>query len=460
MRRTPLRASRSWGRALRSAAAVLALAVSAAMPAAAADQPAAVRERTRETVLYGIDSEVLEVVKQLRVSSDPSFSAELARVLAEDRGTELRKAVLELFAETRAPDGSAAALAILREWQDQPSDLVIASVRYATAARLDGRTALLAPLLDAPQPALVSSAVDALGKTADPAAADLLLKRLADPDTGGQGRGEIIVALGDLGDRRAVEQLLAIAGNRDEDKPRRMYAADALGKMGDARAVPVLRTVFAERDALLKAHAAAAMSRLSPDEAFPLLLEGLKDENWRVRVECARGLARPLAGGQADEAFPVLSYKARLDPAQQVRVEAVKAMAAMGGGRGAQFLAGLFRDRKNPLGVREESLAAVLRSDPASILEAVRAVVAEEWSAVDQRTLEMTARVVSASGSGAMREPLARFLDSPNPIVRIYGVRGAASAGLRDLRERIRQMSEKDAHPAVQREAARAIEKL
>ncbi len=460
MRRLRATACARRGWTLRSTAAALLLIVAAAAPLAGVDDPSQVRERTRETLLYGIDSEVLDVVKQLKLSADPSFSEELGRVLAEDRGAELRKAVLELFAETRVRDGAPAALAILREWQDQPSDLVIASVRYATAAGIEGRTALLAPLLEAPQASLVSSAVDALGKTADPAAAELLLERLADPDTGGQGRGEVIAALGDLGDPRAVEPLLAIARSRDEDKPRRMYAADALGKIGDARAVPVLRAMFAEKDALLKAHAAAAMSRLSPGEAFPLLLEGLKDENWRVRVECARGLARPLAGAQADEAFPVLSYKARLDPVQQVRIEAVKAMAATGGGKAGAFLAGLFRDRKNPLGVREESLAAVLRGDPALVLEPVRAVVAEEWSAADQRTLEMTARVVSVSGSGAMREPLVRFLDSPNPIVRIYGVRGVAAAGLRDLRDRIRQLSEKDGHPAVQREAARALEKM
>ena len=337
---------------------------------------------------------------------------------------------------------------------------MIAAVRYATAAGLKGRTALLAPLLEAPQAALISSSVDALGKTGDPAAGELLLKKLASAEMGDQGRGEIIVALGELREKRAVEPLLAIAKNRDEEKSRRMYAADALGKIGDARAMPVLRGMFSEPDALLKAHAAAALARLSPDEAFPLLLDGLRDENWRVRIECARGLARPLTGAQADEAFPVLSYKARLDPTQQVRVEAVRAMAAMGGGKVIQFLAGLYRDRKNPLGVREESLTAALRADPAACLEPVRAVMAEEWSAVDQRTLEMTARVVSAAGTPVLREVLVRFLDSPNAIVRIHGVRGIAAAGLRDLRDRIKQLSEKDAHPAVQREAGRALEKM
>ena len=73
-----------------------------------------------------------------------------------------------------------------------------------------------------------------------------------------------------------------------------------------------------------------------------------------------------------------------------------------------QALAGLFADRKNPLAVREESLVAVMKADPAGVMEQVRAVAAEEWSAVDQRTLEMTARVVAGAGWASAGRPPSR----------------------------------------------------
>ena len=86
--------------------------------------------------------------------------------------------------------------------------------------------------------------------------------------------------------------------------------------------------------------------------------------------------------------------------------------------------------------------------------------MAEEWKAVDQRVLEMTARVMSAASGPEVRDSLLRFLESANPVVRIYGVRGIAGNSFTDLRDRIRQISEKDPHPAVQREAAKALEKM
>ena len=89
------------------ALAALAIALVPALPCVAADDPAAARERTREAILYGIDSEVLEVIKQLKASTDPSFSDELARVLGANRSVELRRGILELFADTKAPAGRA-----------------------------------------------------------------------------------------------------------------------------------------------------------------------------------------------------------------------------------------------------------------------------------------------------------------------------------------------------------------
>jgi HEAT repeat protein len=436
----------------------LALVCAAAVvaPLHAADDAAKARERTREVILYGIDSEVLDVVLKMKATGDASFASELAGVLSEQRGVDLRKAVFELFSDTKAPEGEKAAAEILKGWEEAPGELVIAAIRYLSAIEAKGRTALFSPLVDAPQAAAASAAIRGLGKTADPAAADLLLKKLASPEVPEASRGDLIVALGELKDPRAVQPLLAIARNKDEDKSRRMYAADALGRIGDPSALPVLRDIFGEKDALLKAYAVAALSRFAVEEAFPLLVTGLKDENWKVRVECAKALARPLDPARSEQALSILFYKAQSDPTVQVKVEAVRAIGAIGGEKAAGFLAGLYRDSRNPLAVREESLTIVARTSPAAVQEAVHAVIAEEWKAVDQRT----ARIVSAIDGSQLQDNLARFLDSPNPIVRIYGVRAIAAHGLKSLRDRVAALAEKDPHPGVQREAARALEKL
>jgi HEAT repeat protein len=433
----------------------------AALPLmAAGDDAAQGRERTRQVLLYGIDSEVLDVVQKLKATGESSFAAELAQILAEKRGAGVRRTILELFADTKGKEGEQAASAILRAWQDEPPEVVVAAVQYLSAIAAEGRAPLLAPLAESPLAAVSSSAIRALGGTRDPAAADLLLKLLDRPDMAEADRTGIILALGEAGDRRAVAALLSIAKNRDEDKVRRMYAADSLGKLGDPSALPVLRDMFGEKDALVRAYAASGLAHFDVEEAFPQLLAGLKDENWKVRAECARAFARPLSEARSAEALPVLSYKAELDPTPQVRLEAIRALGAIGGEKSNALLIGLYRSRTSTLAAREESLAILVRTALPAGLEAVRAVVAEEWKAVDQKVVQMTARVLSTAASPQARDLLVKFLDSPNPVVRIYGVRGIASARLADLRERIRGLAEKDPHPAVQREAAKALEKL
>lgn len=429
------------------------------------DAAAEARERIRQALLYGIDGEVLDIVQKLKATGESSFAEELTAILSEKRGAELRRTILELFAERKGVEAAGPASEILRAWEDEPSEVLVASIAYLSAIAADGRASLFLPLVESPVAAVVGSAIRGLGKAGDPAAVEPLLKMLARPDVGETAKSDIVLALGDLGDRRAVPALLAIAKNRDEEKARRMYAANSLGLLGDPVALPTLKEMFAEKDALLRAYAASALAHFDIEEAFPLLLAGLKDENWRVRVECAKALARPLPAARSAQALPILSYKAQMDPTPQVKLEAIRALGAIGGEKATAFLVALYRERKNPLAVREESLSILARTslssgiDPSSI-EAVRGVVTEEWKAIDQKVLEMTARVVSGATGPGVRDLLLRFLESANPVVRIYGVRGIGANGFADLRERVRQLSEKDPHPAVQREAAKALQKM
>jgi hypothetical protein len=71
----------------------------------AADDLSATRERTRQTLLYGIDSQVLDAVKSLKASKDSSFTRELAQILTESLSVDVRVAVLDLFQDQKVKDG-------------------------------------------------------------------------------------------------------------------------------------------------------------------------------------------------------------------------------------------------------------------------------------------------------------------------------------------------------------------
>lgn len=430
------------------------------VPASAADEQAQILERTRQTLLYGIDSQVLEVVQRIDSTRDGRFTKELATVLAETGSADVKKAILGVFDDQGLKDGEAVARQILGDKENPTGDLVVESIHYLAVIKAAGLGALLVPLIDSPDKAVASEAIRSCGKTGDSACAAALETRLKSLDFPDALRPDVILALGDLKDPKAVDDLIAIAKNPDNDKIQRVYAADSLGKIGDARAMPVLTAMFQEKDALVRAYAANALAHFSIGDVFPMLIQGLKDDDWKVREQCANALTGTLSAGQADTALPVLQYKARYDPVSQVRVAAIKAIGGMAGSRGEDTLAMLYKGAGFPPETRENALKALVGRSLSLAVDAAKSVIAAEGKGVDQRPIQATARVLSEAKGAELRDVFSTLLDSPDATVRAYAVRGIAVNGFSDLKARLKDMSQKDPSPLVQREAEKALEKL
>jgi HEAT repeat protein len=430
-----------------------------AMPVLAADSPSP-KERTRQALLYGIDSQVLDAIQGLSATRDTGFNEQLLRILSEQRSSAVQKAVLEFFRDLKLKDGEARAKEILAAGPDSPSGLLVPAIKYLAAIGSSGLAPVLGPLVDSPDGAVASAAIEALGTAGDSSSVTLLVAKLKSGDFPEAHRAEAILALGVMKNPAAVDQLMAIAGNADEDKIRRIYAADSLGKIGDTKALPVLRDMFAEQDALIRLYAASAVARFSMSEAFPLLIQGLRDENWKVREMSARTLGRRLDGGQAGTAVPILSYKAEWDPVPQVRLASIKSLGDIGGGDAARFLAGLYRGQTQAPDIREAALGALAQQSLSSAIEAARDVVAAEGKSADQRALVATARVISALKDGQLKDIYVQLLANPDPIVRSYAVRGIAENHFGDLRDRLKQVAESDPNAATRKEAERWLERM
>ena len=435
--------------------------VLAGLPAAfAASDDAQAVERTRQTLLYGIDSQVLEVVQRISSTRDGRFTKELVSVVLETRSADLKKAILGVFEDQKLKEGEAAARQFLGDSEHQSGDVLIASLRYLAAIDATGLASLLVPLIDSADNGVASAAIRACGKSAEPACAAALEAKLRSPDFPDARKADLILALGDLKDQKVVDDLIAIAKNADEDKIRRLYAADALGKIGDPRAVPVLKDMFAENDALVRAYAASALSHFSVDEAFPMLIQGLKDDDWRVREQSAKALTGKLSGGQIDTALPVLEYKARYDPVAQVRTASINALGSLGSGQAEDILAKLYQAAGNPLETRESALRALTGRSLSRAIDAANAVVAAEGKAFDQKPIEATARVLSETQGAGLKGIYSTLLASGDAVVRAYAVRGIGANGISEMKDRVKELSTKDPSPLVQREAEKALSKL
>jgi HEAT repeat protein len=439
---------------------VLLLLLAGLQGAVAASEESQAVERIRQTLLYGIDSQVLEAIQRISSTKDGRFTKELVSVLADTRSPDVKRAVLGVFEDQRLKEGEGTARQLLGDAEHQSSDVLIAAAGYLSAIGASGLSQLLIPLIDSADNGVASAAIRACGKSGDTGCATVLESKLKSQDFPEARKADVILALGELKDQKAVDELIAIAGNTDEDKVRRVYAADALGKIGDARALPVLRAMFAENDALARAYAASALAHFGIEEVFPMLLQGLRDDDAKVREQCAKALGRRLSAGQIEAALPALEYKARYDPVRQVRVAAITSIGAMGSAQSEDILATLYQGSGNSLEIREAALKALVAGSQSRALEAVRAVLGAEGKAVDLKPIEATARVLSETQGSGLKDIYSTLLGSTDAVVRAYAVRGIGANSISELRERVKELSTKDPSPLVQREAEKTLSKL
>jgi HEAT repeat protein len=412
-------------------------------------------ERWREVLLYGIESEVLQVISAIKSSGDDSLDPELLQILRGTSSPAVAAAVLELFAQEQKRDAEALALERLADPQSRDPRVLVPCMRYLAVIRSTAAAGPLAGFLDSSDE-LAGAAIQALAALGQQSSGEALLARLRAPEYSAALKAQLLLALGALKYQPAVEDLIAVVANPDEERVRRMYAASALGEIGDARALPALRELLTAQDALLRTYAAAALAGFALPEVEAALQDGLRDGNARVRQAAAKALARK----DAQKSVDILIYKARYDPERAVRLEAIRSLGAIGSTRALSYLREAYQDRLVGNPYREEALAALLQQDPAGSLEAVRIVVEEEWSRKDAAVLEFTARRLAALEQGGLGELFQRFLESPNVAIRLYGLRGIRLNRLGSLREKVRVLAEEDPHPSVRREAQLVLEAL
>jgi HEAT repeat protein len=418
-------------------------------------------EQWREVLRYGIDSEVLKVIKSIGDTGERSLDPELLKLFQESLNSEVRIAILELFGETGVRSAEPAALALIAQEELDDPALAVALIRYLAAIESTSAEPELARLVErgaesTSDPRVVESALRALGTVGTLSSGDLLLEKLADPRYPEALKPQIILALGQLAYAPAVDPLMEIVRSRDVERVWRMYAASALGEIGDARAIPVLEALFREQDSLLKVYAAAGLSHFGMGEVEDLLRQGLRDSNERVRAAAAAALADPAAAGSVD----ILIYKAKNDPSRQVRVESIRALGKIGTPAALSYLKELYGQELAAPAYREEALTALCDNDLQRSVPAIREVVEREWDSRDQKIVGSTARILSTRESRALAPLFERFLTHPDVTVRIYGLRGIGRNRLSSLRGKVEAISEQDPHPAARRAALAVLEML
>jgi HEAT repeat protein len=406
-------------------------------------------KQDRTAVLqYGIETEVLDLVRDLRQEKNTDFRDLLFAAYDHARTDELKEAILLFFLDLKDNGLEDRAIAEITHSEKKGNSLLLNSVSYLTEIKSAKVKETLVTLITGKNKILALSAVRALGKLGATDKADDLMKIYNDAETDPNFKPDLIWAFGEMKSSSTVSLLLKEYEENESQPLLRRSILEALGKIGDPAAWDTVESALAETNTDVRAAAVATVGAYpGKGDQIALLTSALRDGQASVRQ----------AGAQAAKVHPrnelkdVLLYRVKKDPEPKVRVAALQALAAYDDG--PTTVLGFLADGKSDPTVWRESLNLALDKKYPGAFDALKTVL--EFDAKD-KTGVLSAVVSQAllAQRETYRTLYGLILASDKPAARAAALRAVSVGKFTEYESLLRTLAAKDPDPGVKAQAA------
>ncbi len=418
-----------------------------------------IRDDRKEILLYGIESEVTEVIGQITREKDDSYNEELMSILGETENPNLSESIyglLSSFEDSRAEEMAINELeAVLDDYRYQEKR-ILAAITYLGDIKSEKAVDVLYDLAKKDEPGLTGRVILNLGKIGDSSRAGELedLYETYQGDSSNDISMNIISAWGDMAFGPALDTLLEIIEDSSASNTEREYAAVALGKLGDPVALEPLITLYNDEggDSMVRAFAISGLMYFEDDSVEDLLLQALKrDSYWKIRVTACEGLARM----KSEKAVEILDFKLRRDSENNVRKAAARALGEYGGGPAGEILIDYFQNESNSAEIRLEVLKVLLNKKIDRTVNALEEVMALHWDKKDAQLefMKRCCQEASVTEWSDLSRLFRRMLSHGDNYIQIYGIRGIRLNGLDSLYGDVKNLDRDEVNGLVRREA-------
>jgi HEAT repeat protein len=412
----------------------------------------------RDTLRFGINSEIVELLPTLTENREKDLLPEVLRLFRTTNNNDVITRALRYLQTIESPEGHERAFEIIDFHQDWNDDIIMANLEYlreTEASVSDDHRVVLEQIIRNRTVGPATGAVRLYA--ASDVSSDELIRLYREPDVHDEVRGRLLIELGDRGNPDVFDFVQEII-QEDEEATTTLqrYALDTLGKLGDERALPTIIRQFSSNDAMTRAYATSAVAQFDTPEAREALEGALRDEFWRVRVSALQAIGER----GMTESVPAVVYKLRRDPERRVRLEAVKTLSLLDDGEGWSEMERLVRESSAGIDIRSAIIEQLLTHRGRQSGETIEALIDEEWDKENSRILDTIGRVISRAADSHDRNVIERLLNHPNFIIRIYAIRAIGNNGISSLGESLAEYSGEGTNRALRSAALRAMEQL
>ena len=410
----------------------------------------------KETLLYGIDSEVISLLDDLKDKKNTEFKQDIAKQYNSTPNRKLKQAILSYF---EAVDENPLTEQVITELSEQEENeaFVLSLLEFVRTFKITDAAPFLDYYAQDRRPIIAASAVKTMGELGLEEKLQLLQELFEDGDTADSVQSEILLAFGKLKNEDIIPVLLDILDDTEEDRSNRWYACAALGELGGDEAFESIKNALQDSDTILRTYAISAIAKFEkPEVANILIQEGLRDSFWKVRLTSIEEIEKH--GYTAAE--DALIYKAQKDPEQKIRERSMQALGVLRGTAGLDYLVKVLVDEKAAATMRIQAARTLIQNDVGEISNELNTVLVNDWDKKNSRLIEYIAKelsVVQGPGLSALYEKL---LTNEDLNIQIYAIRGIAKNGISSLKPNIEALNTEKAHPAIKKAVTDAIEQL
>ena len=376
-------------------------------------------QKARDTIKYGIEPELAELVKKLIENDDPRYSDELYDLFQETKSPVVREKILEYFTKFEDPCLEDYAVTILNDPYEERSSTVEQAFRYIAALKTKAAIPAVVTLLESENESYFTPALTTLGDVGGETEAEYLVQFLDRSDLTTAQRQALMKVLGKIKAEQTFDALVEIAKDDGENIFVRAYAAEAIGAMKRGDSVEVLTKLYEAQDPTLRCYAIKGLAYNEDDkEARETVVQAIKDSQYKVRLDAIDAAAKM----KIKEAVPYIIHRAKSDPEAQVKKKAYEKLAAYEDSEADKFLVSQITDKKASDAVKRQSAEALLKYGKAGkkeIGEWAEAIARDDTKRVFRREIgKLLTKYPDSAFSGAC----AAFIASSDKDTRSIGL--------------------------------------
>ena len=313
-------------------------------------------KKTRDTIEFGIDSEISDLVDELQKEDDTRFVNELYDLFQVTKSSAVREKILSYFSKLEDPCLEDFAVETLNDPFDCPDTTVELVFNYVSAIKSEAAVQAVHNLIENENDKFFVQSIRCMGNIGNSQEAVYLSTLMDRDDLAVPQRQELIHSLGKLKANETFEKLAELAQDEDENGFIRKYSAQAIGAMENPEAVPILVKLFEDNDPNLRVYVIKGLSYFNEPEAQRVIIQGIRDNHYSVRLESINAVKEM----NLTDAVPYLIYRAKNDSEKSVKQAVYPVIAKLNTQEGNEYLVSALEDKKLKDDTAKAKIAAAL----------------------------------------------------------------------------------------------------